>query len=441
MRLRLPPRLKRFIRELIAEEESKRGRGTITKREGHTTYVTDTDVDTPSLKIGGTEVIDSSRNIKNIADANIEGKLIAYQIRVPGLYARPRLEILSTGNFGPVAERATETETTKNSPSLYFIATYWDGSASVDRYAKILHRMLSTTPTSELLFQVPSGTNVMAIGDGGLKLWKDRLRLLSDGAKITFGSAEDVILYRAGADLLKTDDDLEVRSLKIGNDLEVGGVANVCQATVVVGVYSTTDTAWRTDPYGWSYMPIDLGKFGSSYFRFNEVVTADGQSHGTRLYNETDATALAVHETTGESAGVYTHSLSCTPPSGVKLYHVQLHSDGTHTYRLRSACLQSGSSLRNLFLVELEEVEEEFVDIDGEVKRRMVRVPMGWSRIRFSYGIHAYSLETLEAVIAIPDEDVKRVIPEVEKLRVRFEEVTEAELRKLQERWRYIRVP
>jgi len=86
-------------------------------------------------------------------------------------------------------------------------------------------------------------------------------------------------------------------------------------------------------------------------------------------------------------------------------------------------------------------VEEEFVDIDGEVKRRMVRVPMGWSRIRFSYGIHAYSLETLEAVIVIPDEDVGRVIPEMEKLRVRFEEITEAELRKLQERWRYIRVP
>ena len=441
MRLRLPPRLKRLIRELIAEEEGRRGRGTITKKEGHTTYVTDTDVDTPSLKIGGVEVIDSSRNIKNVEDADIGGDLVAYQVRVPGFNARPRVALTPYGEVGLIGEVATENEPLKDSSRIYFRADYWDGSTSRPRYAEIRHHMLSTTPTSELAFRVPTGTNVMAIGDEGFKLWKDRLRLLSDSAKITFGSAEDVILYRAGADLLKTDDDVEVRSLSIVNDLEVGGVANVCQVAVAVGVYSTTDTAWRTDPYGWSYMPIDLGKFGSSYFRFNEQVTADGQSHGTRLYNETDATALAVHETTGESVGAYTHSLSCTPPSGVKLYHVQLHSDGTHTYRLRSACLQSGSSLRNLFLVELEEVEEEFVDIDGEVKRRMVRVPMGWSRIRFSYGIHAYSLETLEAVIVIPDEDVGRVIPEMEKLRVRFEEITEAELRKLQERWRYIRVP
>jgi len=216
MRLRLPPRLKRLIRELIAEEEGRRGRGTITKKEGHTTYVTDTDVDTPSLKIGGVEVIDSSRNIKNVEDADIGGDLVAYQVRVPGFYARPRAVLTPDGEVGLLGEEATENEPLKDSSRIYFRADYWDGSTSRPRYAEIRHHMLSTTPTSELAFRVPTGTNVMAIGDEGLKLWKDRLRLLSDSAKITFGSAEDVILYRAGADLLKTDDDFDARSLRIG---------------------------------------------------------------------------------------------------------------------------------------------------------------------------------------------------------------------------------
>jgi hypothetical protein len=47
--------------------------------------------------------------------------------------------------------------------------------------------------------------------------------LAGDTSTITFGSARDVNLYRAGADLLKTDDDLEARSLRVGGATVVDG--------------------------------------------------------------------------------------------------------------------------------------------------------------------------------------------------------------------------
>jgi len=54
---------------------------------------------------------------------------------------------------------ANATTTLVNSPSKIFRGSYWDGVAAVDYDATILHRLLSTTPTSELAFQI-AGTDV-----------------------------------------------------------------------------------------------------------------------------------------------------------------------------------------------------------------------------------------------------------------------------------------
>jgi len=216
----------------------------------------------------------------------------------------------------------------------------------------------------------------------------------------------------------------------------VGGTANLCQVTTSVRLGTTTTTSYVFHDYGWRYARIDLGKFGSSYWRFREYIEVDYQSHGARLYNATDGVALAEHVSTAELFGAYNINVACTPPSGVKTYHVQHKSDGTNTHYLYSAILQSASPLKNLFLTELVEIEEEVVE-DGEVKRVRTKVPRPRKHLLFSYGVHAYSLEEGFAVIQVADEDVERVREKTRKLGIVFEEITEERLRGLQRKWKY----
>jgi len=121
---------------------------------------------------------------------------------------RPYAYLSSLGTCALVSGLADATTTLKDSPELIMRGEYWDGTKSTYRDMYALHRMLSTTPTSELVFRI-AGTDYACIGDEEMKLYRN-LRMLKDDAKITFGSAEDVNLYRAGADLLKTDDTIEI---------------------------------------------------------------------------------------------------------------------------------------------------------------------------------------------------------------------------------------
>jgi hypothetical protein len=67
---------------------------------------------------------------------------------------------------------ADATTTLQDSPLLYFTGRYWDGTASIYRLAKIFHRMLSTTPTSELVFAI-AGVDYLTVGDNGIVASKD----------------------------------------------------------------------------------------------------------------------------------------------------------------------------------------------------------------------------------------------------------------------------
>ena len=67
--------------------------------------------------------------------------------------------------------RADDTNTLRNSGALELVGAYWDGEKSVDRLAKIFHRMIETTPKSEFVFQI-AGNDYFAIGDNGVKSWK-----------------------------------------------------------------------------------------------------------------------------------------------------------------------------------------------------------------------------------------------------------------------------
>jgi len=295
MRLRLPPRLKRFIRELIAEEEGRRGRGTITKREGHTTYVTDTDVDTPSLKIGGVEVIDSSRNIKNVVDAYIGGKInnIPIGLNVGGIIgfwydlraesrnlAKGRLveitihSVIDFTNYNPqgipdyygcrivgfVSPRYSETYTfyvtSDDGVRVWFngrlvvdawkdqgATTYsWTADLTAGRWYPIVIEHYEHGGTERLCLEWESASQAREVVPSdrlaystidlitALKAIHGDLSIVS--GKLLFGnypsgSKFDVCLYRSAADVLKTDDDFDARSLRIGGTEVIDSSRNI----------------------------------------------------------------------------------------------------------------------------------------------------------------------------------------------------------------------
>jgi len=69
--------------------------------------------------------------------------------------------------------KADSSNTLRDSGILSLRGAYWDSvaGASKDRDAQIFHRMLSTTPTSELVFQI-AGTSYLRVGDRGVKIDK-----------------------------------------------------------------------------------------------------------------------------------------------------------------------------------------------------------------------------------------------------------------------------
>jgi len=76
--------------------------------------------------------------------------------------ALPNAALTATGEVRTDPEAATSTQTTKNSPPLKLRGKYWDGTVSVNRDATILHNIIDTAPTSQILFQI-AGTDKLAI--------------------------------------------------------------------------------------------------------------------------------------------------------------------------------------------------------------------------------------------------------------------------------------
>jgi hypothetical protein len=79
---------------------------------------------------------------------------------------------------------ASSTSPLVDSGTFVLKGSFWDGVASRDRDASILHRMLSTTPTSEIAFQI-AGVDYMRVGDRGVKL--DRV-VFDPGTSVSVGA-------------------------------------------------------------------------------------------------------------------------------------------------------------------------------------------------------------------------------------------------------------
>ncbi len=72
------------------------------------------------------------------------------------------------------ADAADSTNTIRDSPYLSLVASYWNGTQSVNRYSYIIHRMISTAPSSELVFQI-AGVDYLRVGDNGIIAHRDIL--------------------------------------------------------------------------------------------------------------------------------------------------------------------------------------------------------------------------------------------------------------------------
>jgi hypothetical protein len=184
---------------------------------------TDDNLDALALRIGGREVISSGRALKGIAsvaqdlvpDAAYTRNLGSGSYPFNYIHARamylywqcwlsttlaisdkgPSLggpsnrwgEVYFGKNLIADSDAASSTTTLVNSPPATFRGAYWDAAAgaSKDRDAAILHRMLSTTPTSEIAFQI-AGVDKLCIGDTyvdakGLLFKNARLPCVSKG--------------------------------------------------------------------------------------------------------------------------------------------------------------------------------------------------------------------------------------------------------------------
>ncbi|MEM1557977.1 MAG: hypothetical protein QXG12_05245, partial [Thermoproteota archaeon] len=74
-----------------------------------------------------------------------------------------RLDVRGNSCVNRIAN-ADSTNTLRNSFNLVLRGAYWNGSASANRDATIFHRMLSTTPTSEIVFQI-AGVDMATLRD------------------------------------------------------------------------------------------------------------------------------------------------------------------------------------------------------------------------------------------------------------------------------------
>jgi len=74
-----------------------------------------------------------------------------------------------------MADKATSTDTLKDPPLIMLMGRYWDESAGISRSrdAKIVHRMLSTTPTSEVVLRIVD-SDYLRIGDDGFRVEKNK---------------------------------------------------------------------------------------------------------------------------------------------------------------------------------------------------------------------------------------------------------------------------
>jgi hypothetical protein len=78
-------------------------------------------------------------------------------------YGYDRFEVFNSGQVNQIGVNANSTVTLSNAPEHRLVASYWNGTATVQQHAVIGHAMDSTTPSSHMYFKVgPYGSEQYA---------------------------------------------------------------------------------------------------------------------------------------------------------------------------------------------------------------------------------------------------------------------------------------
>ncbi|MCD6240380.1 hypothetical protein J7K27_02495 [Candidatus Bathyarchaeota archaeon] len=134
----------------------------------------------------------------------------------------PRIYLLGTEDNRLILYRgaaASSSVTTRSSPKALFVGAYWDGTSSVNRIAAIFHRMIDTTPKSEIAFQI-AGSDYLKVGDNGIIASKNTLP--STDNSLDLGSSSyrwaNLHVLTANANAVQVNDSTWANQLRIDLD-------------------------------------------------------------------------------------------------------------------------------------------------------------------------------------------------------------------------------
>ena len=124
------------------------------------------------------------------------------------------------------SDSASSTNTIVSPPKITFYGSYYDGTGVWNTLSTIRVNVLSTTPTYEISLEPRDGTPLLRL-DNANKIW--------------IGDPKDTNLYRAAANVLKTDSNFDALALRIGG-VEVISSDRVLKNVTVRRLYTADET-------------------------------------------------------------------------------------------------------------------------------------------------------------------------------------------------------
>jgi len=229
----------------------------------------------------------------------------------------PRAALRYTGRVETAPPPASATDTLKDSPEVALIGRYYDGTSSVVREAEIFHRMLTTTPTSELAFQIASIDILRAQDDGDLipsgDLIIGNILLPEDAGPVTFADlpvssipaagsemsyvfaidAESILTIYAEADGLGGIQNKAVKiwtPLSVTGDIKLQGDFDFCPASSGQGEIGTTTLKWGSLRVSDVMVTRrDSGDYGGNFSTYTPPAGEEGR---ILVAEDTNATSL-----------------------------------------------------------------------------------------------------------------------------------------------------
>ncbi|RLA85665.1 MAG: hypothetical protein DRG31_02340, partial [Deltaproteobacteria bacterium] len=182
---------------------------------------------------------------------------------------------------------ADDTNTLRNSPIISIIGKYWDSAnaVSVNRTARVLHRMIDTTPKSELVFQI-EGSDYLRVGDDGVI--SSKLLRAPEFQSGDWSFREDIIdstsylrfYYKGTLKMILS----EVSNLLVYGDIETGSGNLKCNGETKINIFGDTIYLYKdTLPPGDATLNLGSAKnrWKNIYFGGSAVADSDDATDTT----------------------------------------------------------------------------------------------------------------------------------------------------------------